>query len=80
MTYEAEREDLEELVATRGWRRFVTHALAEYRGEGYFARMGSAKSPEDMRVVHETAVALFAQLSWVEGRIAELLEKERQSR
>jgi hypothetical protein len=70
-----EREALQELVQTNGWRLFVLRALREHEGVGYVARMGTALTGNDPlapKVVHQTSLELKRLLQWPEQRLAEL--------
>ena len=71
----AEREALQELIGTDGWRAFCAHALREWQGVGYVARMGTALAKDDAiapRVVHRTAEEVQRLLQWPTDRVLEL--------
>ena len=69
------REDLEELLGTRGWEIFKAHVLNEYRGAGYVARMGTALATKDTvepQVVHRTALEMVRLLDWPTNKVRDL--------
>lgn len=71
----AMREDLEELIRTPGWERFVSYVNDRYQGGGYFNAMGQAlKSGDPMKplVYHETATEIGRVMSWPLVMIREL--------
>ena len=71
-----EREALQELVGTVGWRMFIAKATRDYQGESYHAQMGRAfESGTDnleARVVHRTAIEVLRLLAWPTNRLREL--------
>jgi hypothetical protein len=74
-----EREALEELVASAGWKYFATRCLEETQGLGYRARMSAALmsgDPNDAKVVHRSMLEIERMLKWVLDRIEMLREAE----
>lgn len=71
---EQELEDLEELVATRGWKRLLRRFQYEYRGEGFFSRLGNAlaRGEVDTKALYDTSVGIERFLRGVTQRIDEL--------
>ena len=74
---EHERESLEGLVESDGWRIFWEHARNEWRGPGYIARMEAALSfgtgdLNKAKTVHETAKDIERLLLWPAQRVKEL--------
>lgn len=70
-----EREDLEELLKTPGWKRFAAHCTEEYKGNGYFTRMGHALKSNDPvagPALHKTSLAVEELVNWVSWRVNEL--------
>ncbi|MCR4339552.1 MAG: hypothetical protein NUW01_06660 [Gemmatimonadaceae bacterium] len=75
----AEREALETLIASDGWHVYTRRVLAEWKGEGYFARMTMALGADDpvaAKVVHRTAQEIQKSMQWVTDRIAFLRQEE----
>lgn len=71
-----EREALEELLKTDGWRTFVSHATKEFRGIGFVHRMKTALKTADpgfeARVVDRVADEVLRLLAWPESQVNEL--------
>lgn len=71
-----EREALQELVQTAGWRMFVAKATREYQGAGYHQKMGTALTDNNdnlkARVVHQTALEMMRLMQWPSDRLREL--------
>lgn len=69
-----ERESLEDLYSSEGWRYFVRRCNQETKGAGYAARMATALNGDitDARVVHRTMIEVDRMLAWVPARIEEL--------
>lgn len=70
-----EREALEELIQTPGWRIFLAHAAQEWEGRGYRQRIKTALAsmdPLSARVVDRTADEIFRLLKWPEAQINDL--------
>jgi hypothetical protein len=75
-----EREVLEDLVKSEGWRIYVRRCESELKGEGFFARITTAlakNDPVEPRVVHRTALELAGMLQWPQKRIEELTRRVR---
>ena len=71
----SEREALEELIGTEGWRVFLRFARQEWKGEGYVARMGRALGTGDVsdaRAVHMTNQEIDRLVNWPAYRVREL--------
>ncbi len=78
-TLEAEREALDVLVHSDGWRVFCDKVRLEWLGEGYYQRMAAALSSTDplaAKVVHQTSREMLHMLTWPEARVAELTAHE----
>ena len=70
-----EREDYEELLSTAGWRRFVRRATEEWKGDGFFSRVGTAlksTDPTDAKVVYKTALEIERLMNYPTDRVREL--------
>lgn len=70
-----EREVLEELLRSEGWKIFVRRVADEWRGDGYFARMGTAvASPDPMvaKVVHAVSLEVERVIQWPKTRVEHL--------
>jgi hypothetical protein len=71
-----QREALEELVGTEGWRIFVAHVRREWEGPGYRSRMaaalGLAGGTIEPTVIHRTSTELLRVIQWPTDQIAEL--------
>lgn len=70
-----EREALEELIQSDGWRYFKNRTMEETSGKGYVARMQTALTSSDIvaaQVVHRTMLEVQRMLQWVPNRINEL--------
>ena len=70
-----EREALEELVKTEGWSIFLQHCTTEFKGGGYFARMGAAINTNDPlapKVLHRAALEIERLANWPMQRLLEL--------
>lgn len=71
-----QREALEELVKTDGWRVFLAYVAQEWEGRGYRARMKSAlnntNDPIGPRVVDRAADEISRLMKWPNNQIAEL--------
>lgn len=69
-----EREALEELIHSEGWREYVRHVTHEWTGEGFFARMSTAfgTGVEEAKIVHRVALELQRSLVWPRERVHEL--------
>lgn len=76
-----EREALQELVASEGWKFVVAKLRLEYQGAGYFQRMQTAleKGSKEARVLNETAKAVLAFITYPQMRINDLVQLERQN-
>jgi hypothetical protein len=72
--HDSEREDLTELVGSRGWARFVAYATREYKGDGYFNRMNAALREGGFKphALQDTALAIDRLLSWPKNRVSDL--------
>ena len=73
-----EREALEEMLRSEGWIVFVRRVQQEWRGDGYFSRMGLAlKDPDPLsaKVVHATSVEVERMIQWPKDRVASLKGK-----
>jgi hypothetical protein len=73
-----EREALEDLLRSEGWRIFLERVYQEWQGPGYFARMGTAlkaADPLEAKVVHKTSLEVTGMLQWPKARLAELSKK-----
>jgi hypothetical protein len=71
----AEREALEGLVRSDGWKLFCAHIEMEWSGLGYFARMGTALASADTvnpKAVHQAALEIRRTLEWPAYQIREL--------
>lgn len=67
-----EREVLEEMIRTEGWQVFERRVMAEWKGDGYFARMAKALTSNDAimpKVIHQTAIEVEGMLRWPKSRI-----------
>lgn len=74
-----ERENLEALIASPGWAIFQRRVIAEWRGEGYFARMGTAVATDDplgAKIVHGVSLEIERMLKWPAARITALTTKK----
>lgn len=70
-----EREVLEELLKSEGWTVFVRRVATEWRGEGYFARMGVALKDTDPlapKVIHNTSIEVERMIQWPVDRLKHL--------
>lgn len=70
-----EREALEQLLASDGWRVFVRHISREWYGEGYYARMAAVLGGDslvDAKAIHLTSLQMKAALDWPKQRVIEL--------
>lgn len=70
-----EREVLEELLHSEGWIVFVRRVQAEWRGDGYFARMGIALKSDDPlapKVIHNTSIEVERMIQWPLDRVKAL--------
>ncbi len=70
-----EREALEELVQTEGWRFFERHLREKWTGPGFLARLGSAFDPDPQaaKVLYLTAGEVLHEMQWPEYRLRELV-------
>lgn len=71
----AEREALEELVRSQGWGIFIKRVIAEWSGDGYYARMGTALGTDDPilpKVIHRTSREVLAMIEWPRQRVQHL--------
>lgn len=70
-----EREDIEEMLQTDGWRWFVNYVMDRYQGGGYFNAMGQAlKSDNQMKpmIFHETALEVMRVINAPAARLNQL--------
>lgn len=70
-----EREVLEEMLRSEGWVVFVRRVQKEWRGDGYFARMGIALRDADplaAKVVHATSLEMERMIQWPKDHVAHL--------
>ncbi len=75
-TLDQEREDLEALLATPGWTRFLRFVQKEWlTGRGYRARMRAALGVTDgPQFVEMTATEIEKLLTWPGERLKQLKE------
>lgn len=72
-----EREALEDLLQSKGWRVFESYLAREYQGIGYFQKMNTileGKTPEEAILLHRTSKELVKAITWPKRRVAELAE------
>jgi hypothetical protein len=71
-----EREALEELIRSDGWRTFTARTLREHQGRGYVSRMQTALAGPDpgtaAKVVDRAASDILRVLQWPTDRVSEL--------
>lgn len=70
-----EREDLEELLQSPGWQRFVGAMLERYTGPGYYQAMKKATntgSIEEVKLVQWLADEAMVLTHWPMLRVREL--------
>lgn len=70
-----EREVLEEMLRSEGWIVFVQRVHKEWRGDGYFARMGAALKSDDplaAKVVHAMSIEIERAIQWPRDHVAHL--------
>lgn len=75
-----EREVLEDLLRSEGWRVFVRHVANEWKGTGYYTRMNTvlkSPKPEEAILVHQCSEAIITAVMWPDRRIAELTEAKK---
>lgn len=68
------REDLEELIGTRGWKRFVQHVHDEWEGRGYVARMRRALDAGEIEAksVDKASLEILRTVEWPRNQVEEL--------
>lgn len=85
MSDEREREELEELLKTPGWRRLVDYARRTWAGDGYAqklklaindAKAAGTNVAEAVERVDASNEAINAVLSWPAGRVQALERQE----
>jgi len=70
-----EREALEEMIRTDGWRYFLAHVSREFEGFGYRARMKIALGSTDpiaARLADRTADEVIRLVQWPTNQVNEL--------
>lgn len=71
-----EREVLEDMLRSEGWRVFVQRVADEWKGDGYHARMGAAlqdtADPLSPRVIHRTSIEMERMCQWPVTRVRDL--------
>lgn len=70
-----EREVLEDMLRSEGWQVFVRRCALEWRGDGYFARMGQAVESADTiaaKVLHRVSVEIERAIQWPSDRVKHL--------
>ena len=70
-----EREVLEAMIRSEGWKLYVQRVANEWKGDGYFARQGQALASGDPVapiVVHRTALEIERVLQWPFERVRRL--------
>lgn len=71
----AEREALEDLIRSEGWRIFRRRTDDEWKRAGYYARMSAvfnSNMPAEAMVIHRCAEEIDKAVSWPERRVTEL--------
>lgn len=72
-----EREALEDLLQSKGWRILESHIAEEWQGIGYYSRMNSvleSTAPEEARVIHRCSKEIVKAFTWPKRRVIELSE------
>ncbi len=72
-----EREALEDMLQSKGWRVFESYVAKEWQGIGYYHRMNgvlSGKTPEDAILIHKCSKEIVTTVTWPKRRLAELTE------
>lgn len=70
-----EREALEELIQTEGWKLFVAHLMHEWKGAGFVERLGMAftsSDPLDAKVLYKASLEGSRMINWPEARLRQL--------
>lgn len=72
-----EREALEDMLQSKGWRAFEAYLAREYQGVGYFQKMNTileGKEPEQAILLHRTSKEIVKAMTWPKRRVQELTE------
>lgn len=72
-----EREALEDLLQSKGWRVFESYVAKEWQGIGYYHRMSgvlNSLKPEEAILIHKCSVEIVKTVTWPKRRVAELME------
>ncbi len=71
----AEREALEDLIRSEGWRIFRRRTDEEWKRSGYYARMNQvfrSDTPAEAMVIHRCSEEIEKAVTWPERRVTEL--------
>lgn len=74
-----EREALEDLLQSKGWRVFENYVATEWQGIGYFHRMNTVLEgavPQEAQVIHRCSKEIVKTVLWPKRRLAELTEEK----
>lgn len=72
-----EREALEDMLQSKGWRVFESYVAKEWQGIGYYSRMNgvlSGKTPEEAILIHKCSKEIISTVMWPKRRVVELTE------
>lgn len=72
-----EREDLEDMLQSKGWHVFESYVAKEWQGIGYYVRMNgvlTSPKPEEAILIHKCSKEIVATMMWPKRRVAELTE------
>lgn len=74
-----EREALEDMLQSKGWRVFESYVAKEWQGIGYYVRMNgvlTSAKPEEAILIHKCSKEIVATVKWPERRVKELESKK----